>query len=245
MCEKDNSVKKIKIISEKETKVDVWIKILKIVASIATTFASIVGIIVGGNIIHNQTQQQEQTQIVIEPRDGDVIVAIGNDYKLLQLIEVNDINFPTTIQEIQHTYKNSIVDNRVDILNENNEDWGKRDSFSYMINNFSINSNKIINLLDNIDKITVFCDFYAEKNISTFIELGDKTFSFSMIDESNKNDFSVSNINKKSEYEYVTKEANDGIEWVKIRVEITYNINNKKIRDSIASDWIPTDADLI
>lgn len=53
---------------------------------------------------------------------------------------------------------------------------------------------------------------------------------------------------KNQKKEYVTKEANDGIEWVKIRVEIVCAITNDekvtRITDTIISDWIPTDADI-
>ena len=65
-----------------------------------------------------------------------------------------------------------------------------------------------------------------------------------MINNENKNNFRVSNINEKSEYSYVTNELNNGIEWVKIRVEIEYSINGRTIHDCISSDWIPTDADI-
>ena len=57
--------------------------------------------------------------------------------------------------------------------------------------------------------------------------------------------FEVTRTNESSKYSYVTKETNDGIEWVKIRVEIKYIIGNREIIDTITSDWIATDADII
>ena len=139
------------------------------------------------------------------------------------------------------------MENKVDIDNDELSDWTSRDSFKYMISNFSINPNKVINLLGTIESLTVYCDFYKEKNISTFISLSENdSYLFKIIDDNIK-DIEVSNINKESEKEYVTNETNNGIEWVKIRVEIVYAIEvdgeMTRISDIIISDWIPTDAD--
>ncbi len=222
-----------------------WIKsastIITVLCTVATVVCSFLAIFYAKNIVKNINQQ---TQVVIEPRDGDIIVKDGNDYKLLQLIHVEDITFPTKVQEIQLSKDESNKDIRVDIGNTNNEDWTERDSFKYIINQFSINSNKVINLLENISSITVYCDFYSEKNISTFIELN-KPFSFEMRKSKDEKEFNLTIEKKESDYEYVTKEVNDGIEWVKIRVVITYLISDVKITDIITSDWIETDADLI
>ena len=57
--------------------------------------------------------------------------------------------------------------------------------------------------------------------------------------------FEITKQNVSSEKEYVTKEVNDGIEWVKIRVEISYIIGEQEILDTLTSDWIETDADII
>ena len=62
---------------------------------------------------------------------------------------------------------------------------------------------------------------------------------------SSDNNFEVTKSNMISTKEYVTNEFNDGIEWVKIRVEIIYNIGERLISDTITSDWIETDADII
>lgn len=195
---------------------------------------------------NQQTNEQisKQTQVVIEPRDGDIIVKDGTDYKLLQLINIDDITFPTKIQEIQYS-KNQCDKTRKDILNKNLEDWSQRDSFVYVINNFSINPNKVINLLDNIKSIQVFCDFYSEKNITTYIDLGENAFSFPMRSSIEDLNFEVTKQNISSTYQYVTKEVNDGIEWVKIRVEIVYQIGTREISDTLTSDWIATDADIM
>ena len=253
---KENETKKDSTIIRLENpKESLWDKIIKgsqVICSILTVIVSGISLFIANSVVNNineqsqsQDQMQEQTQIVIEPREGDIIVTVGNDYKLLQLINSTDILFPSKIQEIQYKYSNDeIIGQRVEINNFNNDDWSKQDSFSYIINNFSINPNKVINLIENIGSITVHCDFYYDKNIATYIDLGDKNFCFTMVDNENKNDFRVSNINKKSEYCYVTNELNNGIEWVKIRVEIEYSINGRIIHDSITSDWIPTDADI-
>ena len=57
--------------------------------------------------------------------------------------------------------------------------------------------------------------------------------------------FEITKANVVSQKEYVTKELNDGIEWVKIRVEISYIIGEQEILDTLTSDWIETDADIV
>ena len=255
MSDKREKERKITIKHEtqKESVLDNILKCTQIVSSVAASVVAVFGVCVAKEVIsmineqnQSQIQTQEQTQIVIEPREGDIIVTVGNNYKLLQLINSSDIVFPSKIQEIQYKYfDEQIKERRVDVNNINNENWSTNDSFSYMINNFSINPNKIINLVENINSITIYCDFYSEKNISTYVNLGEKNFFFTMISNDNKSDFRISNINEVSTYSYVTNERNNGFEWAKIRVEIEYYINEKTIRDSISSDWISTDADML
>ena len=228
----------------KDPKRKIWLDWIQIVISILTMVISFVALFVTiPNVISNSN---EQTQVVIEPRDGDIIVKDGDDYKLLQLINQADIAFPTKVQEIQYKYTESNPSCRVNILNTSNEDWSKRDSFKYVINTFSINPNKVINLLDNIERISVYCDLYAEQNISTMIQLSDENaFKFDMRTSISDKSFEVTKSNIMSSKEYVTNELNDGIEWVKIRVEIVYQIGERLISDTITSDWIETDADMI
>ena len=95
--------------------------------------------------------------------------------------------------------------------------------------------------MSNIDRLTVYCDFYTEKNISTFVDLEENAFYFEMIE--NKPNLELTRFNVKSQKEYVTKEINDGIEWVKIRVEIVYNIGGQIVTDTLTTDWIATAAD--
>lgn len=266
MCKKNENVKIDKSPKEKRIILDSANKVVQMFATVCTVIVSFIGLCIGEQAINyinqisqrqqqiqqqiqNQTQQQLQTQVVIEPRDGDIIVHVGDDYKLLQLINFDDIMFPSKIQEIQIKKEESNMNNRVDILNDKQEDWSSRDSFKYMISNFSINPNKVINLIGTIESLTVFCDFYEDKNISKLILLNDENaYFFKIIDGFNDTDISISNINEISKKEYVTKEVNDGIEWVKIRVEIVYalEIDGKIIRviDTIISDWIETDADI-
>lgn len=261
--ETNNNTEKVPMKDDKQTlhvvlpsqtkKEKIWDYVIKSVNCATAIVASIFSVIATTkvsevyNILNqqNQTQNQTQTQVVIEPREGDIIVKDGDDYKLLQLINSSDILFPSKVQEIRHSYKDSNTDKRVEIKNEKGEDWSKKDSFSYMINNFSINPNKIINLLDNISGITIFCDFYEQKNIASYVDLEEKNFVFNMMGDTNENHLKISNLNLESEYEYVTDEINNGIEWVKIRVEIVYKIEKRTILDSISSDWIPTDADFL
>lgn len=267
MNDKNNEkVQKVEIIKDKKSLSDMINMWVQIISTGLSVFISIAALVIGGKVINNvnqlsqsqqqlqqqiqsQKQEQLQTQVVIEPRDGDIIVHVDDDYKLLQLIQIDDVIFPDKVQEIQIKPENSIMTDRVDILNVKQEDWITRDSFKYVISNFSINPNKVINLLGTIESLTVYCDFYEEKNISTLISMNmEDSYYFKIIDEKEDVNIRVSNINEKSNKEYVTKEANDGIEWVKIRVEIVYAITNNekvtRITDTIISDWIPTDADI-
>ena len=222
----------------------IWIDWIQISISILTIVISFIALF--KTIPEAITNSNEQTQVVIEPREGDIIVKEGDDYKLLQLINIADITFPTKVQEVQYKHVESVAGCRVDISNLTNEDWSKRDSFKYVINTFSINPNKVINLLDNIERISVYCDLYAEKNISTMIQLSeDNAFKFDMRTSISDKSFEVTKSNIVSSKEYVTNELNDGIEWVKIRVEIVYRIGDRSILDTITSDWIETDADII
>lgn len=230
--------------NKQDPKWKIWIESLKLVISFLTVAVTLFGIFYAVPEIINNTNNK-QTQVVIEPRDGDIIVKDGDDYKLLQLINISDIIFPTKIQEIQYNYNDTKQSERVNINNLSNEDWSTRDSFSYVINSFSINPNKVINLLDNIDKITVYCDFYSEKNITTLIDLNDKNFSFTMRESIKDKNFEVTKTTINSDFSYVTKETNDGIEWVKIRVEIVYLIGDREITDTLTSEWIETDADIV
>lgn len=225
---------------EKPSFTKAFCEITTAIAAFGTMVAAFVGIFhTIPSLINNSNKQ---TQVVIEPREGDIIVQDEENYKLLQLIQKEDIIFPSQIQEVQFTHSNSKKE-RVDINNPKKDDWTKRDSFVYVIPSFSINSNKIINLIQNLQSIKVFVDFYESKNISTYIELGLNAFMFEIAFD--KEEINSTVINKESQYEYVTNEGfNDGIEWTKIRVEISYFINGKTINDSISTDWIETTADL-
>ena len=168
---KENETKKdstlIRIENPKESFWDKFLKGTQVICSLLTVIVSVISLFIANSVVNNineqnqsQNQMQEQTQIVIEPREGDIIVTVGNDYKLLQLINSTDILFPSKVQEIQFKYSNDeIIGKRVEINNFNNDDWSKQDSISYIINSFSINPNKVINLIENIGSITVFCDF--------------------------------------------------------------------------------------
>ena len=238
-------VHEIKIVdNENHPKLNMVERIVKLTCSLLTAIVAVFGVFVTIPNVINNSNQQKQTQVVIEPREGDIIVKDGDDYKLLQLINNEDVFFPTKVQEVQYKAVNSEISKRVDINNNTGENWNDRDSFVYIVNNFSINANKVINLLENIESIKVYCDFYTEKNISSFVNLGEKSFAFDMRSSLDEKDFEVTKTNIKSKYEYVTKEGlNDGIEWVKIRVEIVYSISEKQIKDTITSDWIETSQD--
>ena len=112
-----------------------------------------------------------------------------------------------------------------------------------MLDFYSINSNKLINLLDNLVSIVVHCDFYATKNISSLIDLGEDNFHFSLLDD-NTTEIQVTLDNVISKKSYVTNEINNGFEWAKIKTEIKYKINNENIKEVFVSDWLATDADI-
>lgn len=235
---------KVKEKKSKDSKNKTWLEIVKVIPAYLMVLVTAAGIWWG--VDHITENINKQTQVVIEPREGDIIVKEDGSYKLLQLINYEDISFPNKIQEVKIKSSESVADSRVEINNFDGADWSKKDSFKYVIDSFSVNPNKAINLLDNIENITVYCDFYTEKNISKYVPLGTKVFQFeiwnsSWVDE----DFNVTITNKQSDNEYVTNELNNGIEWVKIRVKIVYKIGDKKITDDIVSDWIATDADLV
>ncbi len=246
------NTKEIKDIDTKKLEItqspDPWHKILLSWLQFLCTIATVIfaGFTVFKTVSKVINNSNKQTQVVIEPREGDIIVKDGDSYKLLQLITIDDITFPSKVQEIQLN-SNESHSTRVDINKPNDEDWSDRDSFQYVINNFSINPNKVINLLNNIADITIYCDFYTEQNISTLVEFNndDDAFKFDMQDVNNPEVFELSKTNVKSKNEYVTKEVNDGFEWVKIRVEIIYNIDNRQLSDTLTSEWIATDSDLI
>lgn len=231
--------KTVNIKTEKESIIRFVIK--NFVPPILTASATCICAFLATNSITNFIQKQ--TQVVIEPREGDIIVDDGdNGYKLLQLIKYEDISFPTKLQEIQHSAEDG-GDNRVEVGNINNESWENQDSFSYMINTFSINSNKVINLLQNINYICLYVDFYQNKNISTLIPLKEEDMFYTEIYKEGDNFFNISLKNIESQKRYVTKELNNGFEWAKIRLNIEYSINNKTIKDCITSDWMQTDQD--
>ena len=232
----DNKNRKIELITK--THITEWVSV--IVSFLAVVGSIITAILCVNKVINNQTQQQ--TQVVIEPRDGDIIVNDNGNYKLLQLINADDITLPTKIQEIQLKAKESESAKRVDVNNKNGEDWSGRDSFKYVINSIHINTNKLFNLVGTIKKIDFFCDFYTEKNITALWDCGDKCFTKNLYNDESKEVISEYN-NIVSEYEYVTKEINDGFEWCKIRLELEYMIDKRKICDTVSTDWMATTQD--
>jgi hypothetical protein len=231
----------LKVKLDEGSKAFQFLKVL--VPSTITAAATIVSVLISSYAVTKIIQKQ--TQVVIEPREGDIIVQdIDNSYKLLQLITREDVAFPSKLQEIQ--YSSSDKGNRVEVNKFSDEDWSDRDSFGYMINSFSINPNKIINLLPHIIEIKLYVDFYESKNISTLYNLKEEEKFFANIyDSNNCENFEISLENVESTSRYVTKEIDDGFEWAKIRLEINYRINNKIVIDRITSDWLYTDQDFI
>ena len=78
-----------------------------------------------------------------------------------------------------------------------------------------------------------------DKNLTELLKI-DRQYSL----KEDKN-FEVTKTTINSDFSYVTKETNDGIEWVKIRVEIVYLIGDREITDTLTSEWIETDADIV
>ncbi|PKL01239.1 MAG: hypothetical protein CVV56_01180 [Tenericutes bacterium HGW-Tenericutes-1] len=183
-----------------------------------------------------------QEIVTLQPRDGDVIIQEGDSYKLLQLIKIEDIEFTPLLQETRYD-KNYNIDNRVDLFNDNNQDWDDRVSFGYTIEKISINADKIMNLHNNISSITAYIDFYESSDITTRLELTEENAFKIVIFEKDTNIISNTVINSKSRKTYVTNAQeiipNNGVNYAKIRIEIRYQINDMIFSSSILSnDWL-------
>ena len=133
MSDKQDKIQNVRLVQDKKSKLEIANVIVQMVSTGLAVVVSFLALFIGGQVINNinqlsqgqqqlqqqiqdqyqeqvqnQNQQQLQTQVVIEPRDGDIIVNIGDDYKLLQLIQYEDIVFPSKIQEIQIDNKNAL-----------------------------------------------------------------------------------------------------------------------------------------
>ena len=91
--------------------------VISALCSIATVVVAFIGVFNTIPNIIQSSNEQKQTQVVIEPRDGDIIVKDGDDYKLLQLISISDVSFPTKVQEVQYQSSESDTEKRVNIGN--------------------------------------------------------------------------------------------------------------------------------
>ncbi len=175
---------------------------------------------------------QNQEVITLEPRDGDVIIKDGNRYKLIQLIQIDDISMSQEMQESRFNWNEDEPQNRVEILKDNlDEDWSKKDSFGYTLGYISFNPNKIINLIDNIDYIKIHFDFYEKDDISTKITLiEEECFIDNFYNKSEDNlSISTSKTNIRSTNHYVTNAGLglEGINYIKPRIEIQYSLETE------------------
>lgn len=189
------------------------------------------------NTINSFNNNQEI--VTLQPREGDVIIQENGNYKLLQLIKIEDIEYSTELQEsrFSSTYN---IEKRVDLFNVNNDDWTNRDSFGYTIEKVSINADKVMNLHGNIQSIIVYIDFYQSNDITTKVELDDNQKYKIIIFEQNTVNQSNTILNQQSNNTYVTNSfGNNGVNWAKLRIEISYKIDDLIFTSSILVDeWL-------
>ncbi len=189
-------------------------------------------------------QETHQEVVTLQPRDGDVIIHEDGNYKLLQLIKIEDIEFTPVLQETRYP-KEYNVENRVDIFKENiEEDWTGRVSFGYTLEKISINADKIMNLYNNIKSIVAYVDFYESDDITTIEKLSDEDYFKITIFEEGTEHITNTAINSSSNKTYVTHDKslifiNNGVNYAKLRIEIVYKINNMTFSSTILSDtWL-------
>ena len=136
----------------------------KLVNSFLTCVSAIVTAAVAtfAAITINNYIVQEQTQIVIEPREGDIIVQDGANVKLLQLINADDILVPEKIQEVRN--KPDASANRVEINNINNIIKNEIDRILVLLQDFLLVNKTNMNC--DIMDINMLIDEVTEKVMS-------------------------------------------------------------------------------
>lgn len=192
------------------------------------------------NTIESFNNNQEV--VTLQPRDGDVIIQEDGNYKLLQLIKIDDIEFTPILQETRYpsTYD---IENRVDLFNINNADWSNRVSFGYTIEKISINADKVMNLHNNIKSIFAYVDIYESSDITTIQKLAYEDSFVITIFMEDTNRITNTVINASSKKTYVTNATglfpNNGVNYAKLRIEIEYKINDMTFSSTILSDnWL-------
>ncbi|MCF7926322.1 MAG: hypothetical protein K9L74_01930 [Candidatus Izimaplasma sp.] len=199
--------------------------------------------------IVEQQQIANQEIVTLQPRDGDVIIRDEDSYKLVQLIKIEDIIVSSEIQESRYDFDQLSEDvNRVDLFRgDDTDDWSTRDAFQYTLEEISFNPDKVMNLMGNIVSIKLYFDVYEEEDITTKIDLPESDQFYEILyDENNDNNtVRTSFTNLTSENYYVTKSAtNDGINHMKLRLEIVYRIDINESEsyiietEIILTDWI-------
>lgn len=196
-------------------------------------------------------QQQIATQeiVTLQPRDGDVIIRDEDSYKLVQLIKTEDITVSTEIQESRFDFDELLDDaNRVDLFRgDDTDDWSTRDAFQYTLEEISFNPDKVMNLMGNIVSIKLYFDIYEEEDITTKIDLPENNKFYEILynETDDNNTVRTSFTNLTSRNYYVTKSTtNDGINHMKLRLEIIYRIDINESEsytietEIILTDWI-------
>lgn len=168
-------------------------------------------------VINNQ-----QSVDVIEAREKDVLIKTSDGkWIVVPMIEKEDIEFSSQITEKKYK-ANEINLQRIDVGNDKGDDWNSRESFTYTIPFLSINQNKMVSLKTYIESIDVIFKIYNSKK-----ELfGDYTTEI----YDKNNEYRYLNVFEQitPQYQFVTKEVDDGIEDIKITVNISFKVSDQK-----------------
>lgn len=164
---------------------------------------------------------QEQTVDVIQARENDVLIKTPDDkWIVVPMIEKDDIVFPNEIIERQYNAGECEYD-RKDLFNKANEDWSKRDSFTYTISYISINQNKMVSLHQFINSIVIEFNFYNKERIEH------ETHAYELYNKELDYDYLNVFYGVTPNVQFVTNEINDGIEDIKINIIIEFEIGGE------------------
>jgi len=182
---------------------------------------------------------QEQTVDVIQARENDVLIKTPDDkWIVVPMIEKDDIIFPNEIIERQYNAGECEYD-RKDLFNKANEDWSKRDSFTYTISYISINQNKMVSLHQFINSIVIECNFYNKERIEH------ETHAYELYNKELDYDYLNVFYGVTPNVQFVTNEINDGIEDIKINIIIEFEIGGEVFSIPYTFDnWLDVKEDI-
>lgn len=163
---------------------------------------------------------QEQTVDVIQARDNDVLIRTPDEkWIVVPMIEKDDIEFSTEIIEKKYAYDELDLI-RIDLFNQELQDWSERDAFTYTLPYLSINPNKMVSLQQFINKITIEFKYYNSNQIDYYSDFYDLYID--------GNEYNYLNVfeNISTGNSYITKEiiGFNGIEDIKINLIIEFDI---------------------